>query len=104
MDATPSGVTQNLDAVAWTVKHFLVSGEGVTIVSSDGRSWREVKSPLATVFGPWLRGVGSSWLSVIKPRTLRWAEPSQRRRSLLPGRIEAGVAHTVVKARGCLAT
>jgi hypothetical protein len=43
VDATPSGVTQNLDAVAWTVKHFLASGEDVTIVSSDGRSWREVK-------------------------------------------------------------
>lgn len=40
---TPSGVTQNLNAVAWTGRHFLAVGEGVTIVSSDGRSWREVR-------------------------------------------------------------
>jgi hypothetical protein len=42
---TPSGVTENLNAVVWTGKHFLAVGEGVTIVSSDGRSWREVNVP-----------------------------------------------------------
>jgi hypothetical protein len=40
---TPSGVTQNLNAVAWTGQRFLAVGEGVTIASPDGRSWQEVK-------------------------------------------------------------
>jgi hypothetical protein len=40
---SPSGVTQNLNAVAWTGKRFLAVGEGVTITSDDGQSWRPVK-------------------------------------------------------------
>ena len=40
-----SGVTQNLDAIAWTGKRFLAAGEGITIASTDGHNWQPITIP-----------------------------------------------------------
>jgi hypothetical protein len=40
-----SGVTQNLDAVIWTGKRFVATGEGVAIASADGSRWRPLHAP-----------------------------------------------------------
>lgn len=39
---SPSGVTQNLDAVAWTGHRFLAVGEGVAIASADAQTWKPI--------------------------------------------------------------
>jgi hypothetical protein len=40
-----SGVTQNLDAVVWTGRRFLATGEGVAIASTDGGDWQPLTLP-----------------------------------------------------------
>jgi hypothetical protein len=40
-----SGVTQNLDAIVWTGKRFVATGEGVAIASTDGIQWRSIRNP-----------------------------------------------------------
>lgn len=69
-----SGVEVNLDTVTWTGRRFLASGEGVTIVSADGRAWAPLGLPTARSVRAWapaggaMVGVGDGGVRVRVPR------------------------------------